>query len=289
MSLLRVSAMEDETGQPVEIMDLEPALQILGYVPPPLQFLQALLSSGWKLDSKWQSLSYIHKVVRDLYTKQHFAKLVLIYCKPLEVVIVAGEQEARAGEPLEAKLLTPSVDSTDTNPDGGTEQPGLVTFILPGNSRTARISGNFRREIDQELWKLSSLLKRLGRKTSPGWIIAITDTEEVTYYAEKQVRLDDLKSSRVGETRDDVLSRIFGESRVVNWRTAARKEERRACQKAREERLRKRQEGAGDEEPDAGTDVASPSNFGMEEFEKESGEEGESYINVLKLIGGSHK
>ena len=272
-NLLRTSVVEDDSGQPVEIMDLEPALQILGHIPSPLQFLQALRSSGWRLDLRWQSASYIHKVIRDLHTRQHFSKLVLIYCKALEVVIVAGEEQHPSGPPrakkasldVQAPLLY--VDQTGQTTDGDTDLiepsaqmseavstvpenlPRMISFILPGNSRMATINGKFRRDLDQELRKLSLLLVRLGRNTSPGWIIAITDAEEVVYYVEKQVSLDALKTKVDGETRDDVLSKMFGKNRVVNWRTAARKEERKAYLKAKEERLRRREVGAADQKP----------------------------------------
>ena len=77
------------------------------------------------------------------------------------------------------------------------ESARMLVYVLPGIFSTAAMTGRLRRELQQELDKFDISLNTLGYSRKKGWIIAVTDGDEVSYYVEKCVSLTELMQVRL--------------------------------------------------------------------------------------------
>ncbi|OQV23618.1 hypothetical protein BV898_02363 [Hypsibius exemplaris] len=278
---LRLEKIPLPQGNHVEIIGLAPSISHCGTVSSPLQILHILQASHWTLNPKWQTSSHIYRVIADLHHRQRFTDLSLIYSGKLQLVLLVGKEPSESQPP----------DHLESSP----RSIPLLVYVLPGIFRTATLSGQTRRELREEIKDFDVALQTLNFTTEKGWIIAVTDADDVSYYVEKSVTLPELMAAGGTEgTRDAVLSSIFGANRAINLRSLARKKERMEFKALREDRHRdqdllqnssiEQDAGAADEED---SEVAHDEDDTAAPPEDDSAIDEDNYDSVLDLIAGS--
>ncbi|XP_055329366.1 uncharacterized protein LOC129582021 [Paramacrobiotus metropolitanus] len=156
-----------------------------------------------------------------------------------------------------------------------------IVAVIPGNSRTAGVSGSFRKSVREELTTVKNRMEAMGFLVEDGWLLAITDAEDVAYYVEKSITLSNLmEATQIDGTRDTTFSAIFGTQRGVNVRTVARKDERKTMKKQYSER-KLSSERTGLQE--AGFDPSVPERATVHKGESEMDVDGK-YCDMLDMI-----
>ncbi|XP_055331596.1 uncharacterized protein LOC129583694 [Paramacrobiotus metropolitanus] len=267
-------------GQPqaVKLQDIE-LITITGKqcgipqsIPSPVVFVDAVSKAGWSLRSDHnQSVSEVYRVVKDLHTQQKFTELTLIYISKLQLIVVCGK------EPVEESAEMQPGESTAefvvmTRFISEEEQQKMFIYVVPGSFALGTITGTMRFILDDELQTVSKVLNEHYQiQPKPGWTLAVTDCDQVCYYVERMLTLDQLKP-QPNRDRDEELCEFFGINRAIN---ARRQDRLRVQQEKREQRKQQETQqntdlvpGAADEDEDWENDALSQSDDSVGNFDE---------------------
>ncbi|OQV14212.1 hypothetical protein BV898_11565 [Hypsibius exemplaris] len=227
-----------------------------GALPTPQQLVAGIQASQWIIRPGWQSVSELYRVLHDLHTRQNYTSLNIIYLPRAQLVAVVGvephnpydqvaQDMKRAQEESEAayeELLAGIVIRPAAPVEEDDRALRESAFIIPGNFTSGVLTGNIRLVLRGETLRAAEALdKALFRyRFAVGWMLGITDCDQVCYYVERMLTADQLMDTATA-SRDEEFTRFFGRNKALNTRSQVTRKAHQKQQKDRQERWFKNQ------------------------------------------------
>ena len=142
----------------------------------------------------WQSVSELYRVLHDLFTRQRFTSLNLIYLPGVQLAAISGVEPVNPYDELHRLQELEKIELARAYQDllaGILSRPELppdddkqceATLTIPGNFTSAVLTGDVRVMLEEELQAAADALDRagLGYHFAAGWMLGITDCDQVS-------------------------------------------------------------------------------------------------------------
>ena len=178
----------------VEMIPLSAYVSHFKSIPEIRRFSAVIKATGWTTRAGWQTPNEIYRVLLDLHNRQHYYSLNLVYLKEAQLIAICGietekEQNNNRYQDLEMQETGEDIEEASVNAEKVVEkkEEEAAYFIITGKFLTAVLTGELRLLFEKELEKIGKVFKNNGLpyKFAPGWMLAVTDGDQVRSWSIK--------------------------------------------------------------------------------------------------------